>query len=188
MREKEYSFTVEGISVNVKKKKIKNMYLRVNREDGGVSVSAPLRMSEETIKRHVMEKMDWIIKSRQEYKEGKVSKRRPEDLNGPEWTERKAVLERRVKELIHKWEPVMQVKSGGVRLRWMTSRWGSCNVKTGRITINLILWNMDPDCLEYVVVHELTHLLEASHSPVFWDYMTRFYPDWPRVRRKMKKM
>ena len=82
-----------------------------------------------------------------------------------------------------KWEPPMGVKVSGITIRQMKTRWGSCNVKTHHININLALLDKPEECLEYVVVHEMTHILEPSHNQVFWGYMSEFYPDWRRVRR-----
>ena len=77
----------------------------------------------------------------------------------------------------------MGVKASGVSIRQMKTRWGSCNVRTHHININLALAKKPPECLEYVVVHELTHILEPSHYAVFWGYMTQCYPNWKRVRK-----
>ena len=96
---------------------------------------------------------------------------------------RKVLLKVAVEKLIQKYEPLMQVQVSGVTIRQMKTRWGSCNVKTHHININLALYEKGPECLEYVVVHELTHILEPSHNAVFWGYMTQFYPNWKRVRK-----
>ena len=97
--------------------------------------------------------------------------------------QQKLLLKKDVEKLIAKWEPVMGVKASGVTIRKMKTRWGSCNVRTHHININLALAKKPPECLEYVVVHELTHILEPSHNAVFWGYMTQFYPNWKRVRK-----
>ena len=97
--------------------------------------------------------------------------------------QQKLLLKRDVEKLIAKWEPIMGVKASGVTIRQMKTRWGSCNVRTHHININLALAKKPPECLEYVVVHELTHILEPSHNAVFWGYMTQFYPNWKRVRK-----
>ena len=97
--------------------------------------------------------------------------------------QQKLLLKKDVEKLIAKWEPVMGVKASGVTIRQMKTRWGSCNVRTHHININLALAKKPPECLEYVVVHELTHILEPSHNAVFWGYMTQFYPNWKRVRK-----
>jgi predicted metal-dependent hydrolase len=68
----------------------------------------------------------------------------------------------------------------------MVSRWGSCNVKSGHITINIQLAAQPPDCLEYVVVHELCHLLEPSHNARFHALMTQFLPTWKQSERKLR--
>ena len=72
----------------------------------------------------------------------------------------------------------MTVKAGKIAYRNMTSRWGSCQPSTGRICINVRLALYPPECLEYVVVHELCHLLERGHGPRFHALMDTFMPDW----------
>ena len=64
----------------------------------------------------------------------------------------------------------------------MKTKWGSCNRETGRLWLNLELAKKHPDSLEYVVVHEMTHLLERNHTERFTTLMDGFLPDW-RARR-----
>ena len=73
------------------------------------------------------------------------------------------------------------------RIRWraMTSRWGSCNIKTGDITLNTRLGAMPPALIEHVLIHELCHLIEANHSPAFYAEMTRTLPDWKERKRQL---
>ena len=78
---------------------------------------------------------------------------------------------------------IMNTNYASVKISNAKTRWGSCNVRTHHININLALAKKPPECLEYVVVHELTHILEPSHNAVFWGYMTQFYPNWKRVRK-----
>jgi len=84
--------------------------------------------------------------------------------------------------LIEKWEPTIgrSVPSWGIRR--MKTKWGSCNCESGRIWFNLELSKKQPRCLEYVVVHEMTHLLERNHGERFTALMDVFLPDW-RDRR-----
>lgn len=70
-----------------------------------------------------------------------------------------------------------------VKLRYMTSRWGSCRPDMGKITLNSRLLGAPEGCLEYVVVHEFAHFIEGNHSKAFWDVVEEFLPDW-KVRRK----
>ena len=60
----------------------------------------------------------------------------------------------------------------------MLTKWGTCNTQPKHIWINLQLAKKPIECLEYVVVHELVHLLEKTHNSVFIDYMDKYLPDW----------
>ncbi|MBO5354122.1 MAG: M48 family metallopeptidase [Lachnospiraceae bacterium] len=73
------------------------------------------------------------------------------------------------------------------RIRNMKTRWGTCNVVDKRIWLSLHLAKKDPRCLEYVIVHELTHLYEPNHSKAFWERVGRYYPDWKAVRKLLKE-
>ncbi len=85
--------------------------------------------------------------------------------------------------LLRRWQSFLGVKAGAIAVRSMVSRWGSCNTRTGRICVNLRLAEKDARCLEYVVVHELCHLLVPDHSPAFWTHVARCLPDWRDLRR-----
>jgi len=84
--------------------------------------------------------------------------------------------------LIAKWEPLVGRTVPAWTIRRMKTKWASCNRETGRLWLNLELAKKHPDCLEYVVVHEMTHLLERNHSERFTSLMDGFLPDW-RARR-----
>ena len=79
-------------------------------------------------------------------------------------------------------EASLGARATGWQLRAMSTRWGSCTPKTGRIRINVRLAAYPPTCLDYVVAHELTHLLEPSHDERFHDLLASAYPD-ERVAR-----
>jgi predicted metal-dependent hydrolase len=89
--------------------------------------------------------------------------------------------------LLAKWEPRLGVKSSGVSFRRMKTRWGSCSVKTDEIRLNLSLAERPPECLEYVLVHELTHLLEPSHNARFKSLLEGFYPGWKTVKAELSR-
>ena len=88
--------------------------------------------------------------------------------------------------LIEEWEQILGVKAKTLAYRNMKSRWGSCQPTTGRICINVRLALYPPECLEYVVVHELCHLLVPGHGPDFHNRMTRVMPDWKQRRAKLR--
>ena len=183
MKERTYQIVLDGIVITVTKKRIKNMYMRIKKEDGMVLISAPYQMSDLRIRRFAEERLPWIREYQKKYKELKQQNDLKPALSEAEIRRRKVLLKAAVEKLIQKYEPLMQVQVSGVTIRQMKTRWGSCNVKTHHININLALYEKGPECLEYVVVHELTHILEPSHNAVFWGYMTQFYPNWKRVRK-----
>lgn len=91
-------------------------------------------------------------------------------------------LRKAIPKVLTAWEPVIGVKASAWGIRRMKTRWGSCNAVTAKIWINLELAKYHPDELEYVVVHELTHLLESNHGPRFRALLDMEMPDW-RLRQ-----
>lgn len=182
MKERTYTIRVQDIAITVTRKRMKNMYLRISREDGSVRISAPHEMSEERILAFAGERIAWIAETSRNYQKEKEKRQMEGEPDEAEQQRRRQLLEEEVQRLVAKWEPVIGVQASGITIRRMKTRWGSCNVRTHHININLALYGKPPECLEYVVVHELVHILEPSHNHVFWGYMTQFYPDWKRVR------
>ncbi len=90
----------------------------------------------------------------------------------------RAQLKAKLPEFVQKWEVIIGVKANTVGVKNMLTKWGTCNTKDKRIWINLQLAKKPIECLEYVVVHELVHLLEKNHSSAFLGYMDRFLPNW----------
>ncbi len=89
--------------------------------------------------------------------------------------------------LIAKWEPALGVKAASWGVRKMKTRWGSCNVKARRLWFNLELAKKPPECLEYVVVHELVHLLERRHDARFKELMTLHLPQWRQIKKRLNE-
>ena len=187
MKERTYQIVLEGIVITVTKKRIKNMYLRIKKEDGMVLISAPYQMSDLRIRRFAEERLPWIREYQEKYKELKQQKDLRPALSEAEIRRRKVLLKAAVEKLIQKYEQLMRVQVSGVTIRQMKTRWGSCNVKTHHININLALYEKGPECLEYVVVHEMCHILEASHNKIFWGYVAQYFPDWKNVRARLNE-
>ena len=97
-------------------------------------------------------------------------------------------LEMVITPLITKWESILNVSVRRFSIRSMKTRWGSCTPKTRSIRFNLELVKRAPECLEYIVVHELVHLLEASHNSKFKTLMDRFYPKWKFYRKELRSL
>lgn len=74
-----------------------------------------------------------------------------------------------------------------LRIRKMTSRWGVCNIRTHIITLNLELMKRDISYLDYVIVHEMTHLIHGDHSARFWKVVEENMPDYKKYREEMKE-
>jgi predicted metal-dependent hydrolase len=91
-------------------------------------------------------------------------------------------LRQRIPGLLVQWEPVIERTVAKWSIRRMKTKWGSCNRETGHIWFNLELAKKHPACLEYIVVHEMTHLLERNHGARFAKLMDKFLPEW-RARR-----
>ncbi|SET39499.1 M48 family metallopeptidase [Geodermatophilus poikilotrophus] len=91
-------------------------------------------------------------------------------------------LRQRIPELISRWEPVVGRQVGRWSVRRMKTKWGSCNRESGYLWFNVELAKKHPRALEYIVVHEMTHLIERNHGERFTSLMDGFMPDW-RARR-----
>lgn len=172
-----------GMDVHLVHKRVKNINLRV-RPDGTVAVSAPRSVHLSEIERFLASKKDWIERMR---------KRLAADGGDP-FADATPAQQRAWKEtvqafvplLVEKWEAVLGVKVGTLAYRNMKSRWGSCQPSTGRICINTRLALYPPECLEYVVVHELCHLQERGHGPGFYALMDAALPGWREARDRLK--
>ena len=103
-----------------------------------------------------------------------------------EW--HKSLLHAVVPALIRKWEPRLKVKVTGYFLQRMKTKWGSCNHKVGHIRLNTELVKKPKDLLEYVIVHEMIHLLEPTHSEQFMETLGRHYPTWREARQELNEL
>ena len=97
----------------------------------------------------------------------------------------RTILRKRVEPLIQQWEERIGVTASFVGIKRMKTKWGSCNPSTGRIWLNLELVKKPPECLEFIIVHELVHLLERHHNERFKALMQQHLPKWPEYRRTL---
>lgn len=210
------------IAIAIERKKIKNMYLKVHPPAGDVCISAPERMTTETIRLFAISKLPWIRQQKQKiqaqereapreymsreshYLWGDRYLLKIEEINQPpqismrhhtihlqirpgtspgerghilaQWY--RDQLKQAIPTLIEKWEPIMQVKVNRFFVQKMKTKWGSCNITRGTIRLNTELAKKPRHCLEYVVVHEMNHLLERKHSKRFTMLMDHFLPNW----------
>jgi predicted metal-dependent hydrolase len=87
-------------------------------------------------------------------------------------------IKRRLPALLNKWQAIVGVEPNHCGIRKMKTKWGSCNTSEKRIWLNLELAKKPPECLEYILVHELVHLLERHHNRRFKAFMDEFMPKW----------
>ncbi len=219
---------LDEIPMEITRKKIKNLHLRVYPPNGIVRISAPLHMTLDTIQAFVISKIQWI---KHQQKKLIVENREPlrlfeEGETHPIWGEPyslkiihqsrasevqvknnhiylflrgKSSFEKKqslmddwyreevrkvIQPLLEKWQIFIGVKVQSVFIQKMKTRWGSCNTRKANIRFNSELAKKPKSCLEYVVVHELVHLLEPSHNHRFKALMDQFMPDW-RFQRKL---
>ncbi len=173
---------VDGMTVEVKRKTMRNMYLRVDPRVGTIMVSAPQQTTDRQVMAFVRSHNAWIARQR----------RQLSDAPPREWTdelmrEARRNLDAQIPGLLEKWTPIVGREPTCITLRAMRSRWGSCTPATGCIRLNLQLGLMEPRFLEYVLVHELTHFWERGHGAGFQRRMDGYLPGWRAARRDLNR-
>jgi len=96
-------------------------------------------------------------------------------------------LKEMIPELLEKWERIIGVQTAAWDVKRMKTKWGTCNVEARRIWLNLELVKKQIHCLEYIIVHELVHLLERNHNDRFTALMDKFMPLWPAYRDELNR-
>lgn len=96
-------------------------------------------------------------------------------------------LEKELLNIFIEWQNIMGVVIKEWRIKRMKTKWGTCNTKAKRIWINLELIKKPVYCIEYIVVHELVHLLEKNHNKRFYGYMDKFMPQWKNYKKELNE-
>lgn len=193
-----YDLTVGTLTVEVTRKRVTRIYLRV-RSDGSVAMSVPWQTNRKTAQAFLDAHEDWLNRSIHRA----LAKRRPEFEEGaiplwgrlvelpkgtsPEELYRSEVA-RVLPGLVKTYEEACDLHAKTWQLKDMSSRWGSCSPATARISINTHLAAFPQVCLEYVIAHELTHLIEPSHNQRFHLHLALVFPhDERQVRALLRK-
>lgn len=100
----------------------------------------------------------------------------------------RALLHRAVPQLINTWEPRLGVEVQGYFLQHMKTKWGSCNPRACHIRLNTELVKKPKDLLEYVVVHEMIHILSPKHGDRFFALITKYYPRWHEAQAELNEL
>src|SRR2546429_3096714 len=198
---------------------------------GRVRISAPKRMSVDTIRVYAVSKLDWIKKQQTKLREQERESRREylereshyvwgrryllkvvEEDATPDVQVRPGAMLLRIRPgssegtraalmaawyrqtlriaaqpLIEVWERRLRVRVQRLFVQQMRTKWGSCNTTARSIRLNTELAKKSRECLEYVVLHELVHLLEHRHNERFKEYMDRFMPQWRQYRDELNR-
>lgn len=182
--------TWNGYTVEITKKQVKNLNFRIKpSEPNKIYISIPLRASyEDAVKlldnprvRKMLEKHE---KNVNEQKPAKADWYKKQEPYRDEYSRR---LEKLLPELFEKWQKKLGVRAAKVTIKDTRSQWGSCNVKNHSISISVWLGAFPEECIEYVVVHELTHLLEKGHNARFYGYLDLHYPEWKMCEQILKR-
>lgn len=96
-------------------------------------------------------------------------------------------LKEQIPTLLNKWQSITGLTANDWGIKQMKTKWGSCNITEKRIWLNLELAKKPQHCLEYVIVHELVHLLERNHNERFIAYMDKFMPQWPIYKEELSQ-
>lgn len=102
------------------------------------------------------------------------------------WYQEKA--KKKFAELVHEYEKIVKEEVNSIRVITMQTRWGSCNVESRNINLNLELIKKPRYCIEYVILHELSHLKYPNHSKQFWEYMSVHMPNWEWRKNKLESI
>ena len=231
MKQKQTVLEIDGIPVEIQRKKIKNLHLYVLPPDGKVRLTVPLRFTDDGAAAFVREKTDWIRCQQKrlaeipqhpepQYTSGEtlylfgepyrlsaesgsekpsvhlagntvILSIRPESTAGQreacinEWY--RGLLKEQIGILLPQWEEKTGLFCDSWHIRNMKTRWGTCNPKARRIWLNLHLAKKPPECLEYVILHELAHLKIPGHGRDFEAFLDRCMPEWRTIRARLNE-
>lgn len=193
-----------AVPVCVTRKRVKNLNLRV-RADGSVVASVPWRTSRTRAQEFIDAHAGWIAervlrkasqREQAEREEGSPAyalwgrEERTADGHVPTAAELDELwhreLQRALPGVVARMEPLVGAHASSWQLRAMSSRWGSCTPARASIRINVRLAAYPPECLDYVVAHELAHLLEPSHNARFHAIVARAIADEPAIRARLR--
>jgi len=87
--------------------------------------------------------------------------------------------------IIEKWEKILGIEIEKLYIRKMKTHWGSCNYVKQTLRLNSELVKRSPECLEYVIIHEMLHIFEKGHNRDFYKLLGKYVPDWKAIRKKM---
>lgn len=197
------------LDVVIEKKKIKNIYFRIN-DKNQIYVTCPKYVSEKEINRLLKKNKDALIKMYQKQEKREKTQEKvlylgneidyinfskiifdndrifaPSIEKANEYLEKNSlrVFEERMKLYLDSFDNLPKFR---LRTRKMKTRWGVCNTKSMTVTLNTELIHKKPYLIDYVIVHELSHFSHMNHSAAFWKYVEKHYPRYKEARKELK--
>ena len=173
------TFEIDGLQIAAERKRVKNVRLYVSRRDLQVCLTIPFFATEKFALEFVKSKMPWLKETLEKMKtKPSVSEITKEEIEE---------LKKLISIFFPQWEFRLGVKANEWKLRKMKSLWGICDVKTGIIKFSTSLIRKPLRCIEYVVAHELAHLIVSNHSAKFYAVIAKHFPYWKEIRRELNK-
>ncbi|MDO4441699.1 MAG: DUF45 domain-containing protein [Moraxella sp.] len=188
-------YAEHDIRLTITKKAVKNINFRI--KAGECWVSVPHWASDKVVIAAVQARLAWAchahdkLTQRQAAPQSRLMTlwgepaRLPDDKDAVLMLYRQALAEQ-IPILIQKWQPIIGKSAKEVRIKTMTTRWGSCNTRDARIWLSTYLAAYPYECTEYVFVHELCHLIYANHGRHFWQEVKKAMPDYERWHGLLK--
>lgn len=171
-----------GVRFKLTRKPMKTIRIRIRGDSGEVRVSAPKWASDRDVRQFVAEKSTWI---RHHVERIAGSEHTSKSLDWDALEAKRQQLQDYASARLPSLAKQIGVTAMDVRVKKMHTRWGSCNVRTGRVWLSLMLADKAPELIDYVLVHELVHLHEASHSARFYRLMDQYLPNWQRFDKEL---
>jgi len=178
------TFKIGGLQVQAERKRVRSVRLYVSQKDLQAHLTIPLYASEKFALDFLNKNIGWLKKTMEKIKANPPPALRQEQSISKEEMEK---LKKLISNLLPLWEFRLGVKAKSWKLRKMKTQWGNCKTKTGEITFSTSLIKKPLRCVEYVVAHELAHLIEANHSEKFYAVIAKHFPYWREVRKELNR-
>ena len=179
---KEITLNNRKIEYDLQYKSVKNINLRI-KPDGAVCVSASRRVPLDVIEGFLLSRAEFILNALTRYEKRCDV---PQTQYFSETEVRGIILEFCQK--AYPYFRAMGVDFPVIKFRKMVSRWGSCHPTKGILTFNINLMYAPPECIEYVVLHEFCHFLQANHSGMFYAELEKVCPHWRGCRKRLREI
>ena len=176
---------VFGVTYEVKRSGRKTVSLSV-RMDGSLLVRAPVWLPEREVRRFLQEKKGWILKNVAKMKKSVETAATENPFTEDEMKEMASLAASVIPERVAHYARLIGVSYGRITIRCQKTRWGSCSSK-GNLNFNCLLMKTPPEVLDSVVVHELCHRKEMSHSARFYTEVLRAFPEYRKWDRWLKE-